>query len=295
MTWRPLGLLTFSLVESLRLQRFGRGDPSAYVDHERYTKAAWTPLGPAVLDVAQNDNGQAGYRLFGPGAAHLEARLPDLLGLSDPGPPESLTDDRRLGPIADGLRLLRLTASINPLETHAALILQQRVTFTEAARSFRLFCERLAKKLGPAPKLPDSPPLDLPPRPEDWLALSQPEARALGIDAQRWRYLKVAAENARHLAPLMTLPLAEARSHLERVAPHLPGLGPWTTAFLRGLGLADPDALPTGDVHLPHDVAKLLTGIPVGSDEQMLTLLAPFSGHRFRVVRALVADVRRRP
>lgn len=292
MTWTPLGRLDFSLIESLRLQRVGRGDPSAYVDRERYTKAAWTPAGPVVLDVAQNDNGHAGYRVSGPGAAALAPRLPDILGLSDPGPSSELLEDRRLASIADGLRLLRLTASLDPLEMHAALILQQRVTFTEAARTWRVFTDNLATA---APCPPDAPPLLLPPRPRDWLRLSQPRARALGIDAQRWRYLKVAAEHATHLAPLGTLPLSAARAHLERLVPHLSGLGPWTAGFLRGLALAGPDAVPTGDVHLPHDLAKLLTGIPIGSDEQMLDLLAPFSGHRFRVIRAMVADVRRRP
>lgn len=295
MTWRPLGQLPFLLIDSLRLQRFGRGDPSAYVDHERYTKAAWTPSGPAVLDVAQNPNGHAGYRVAGPGASHLEARIESILGLADPGLPDHLLDDRRLSPLADALRLLRLTTALNPLEVHAALILQQRVTFTEAARAWRLFTERLAKRTGKAPCPPDAPPLDMPPRPEDWRKLSQPEARALGIDAQRWRYLRIAADHEAHLAPLMTLSGKASLEHLDRVSPHLSGLGPWTTAFLRGLALADPDALPTGDVHLPHDVAKLLTGIPHGSDEQMLHLLAPYSGHRFRIVRALVADIRRRP
>lgn len=257
-------------------------------------KAAHTPAGPVLLDVAQNDNGHAGYRLAGPGASVLEPLLPELLGLSDPGPPQALSTAPPLASIADGLTRLRLTRAISPVESLAVIVLQQRVTFTEAARAFATFTRRLASRL-PAPTLLDAPPLLLPPRPADWLALSQPAARALGIDAQRWRFLRATAERAHHLAPLDTLPNEPARALLDRLAPHLPGVGPWTHAFVRGLALADPDALPLNDVHLPHDIARLLTGIPHGSDEQMTELLEPFRGHRFRIIRALVAGTRRKP
>ncbi len=289
--WRTLGRLDYSIIESLRLQRVGRQDPSAYVDHERYTKAAWTAAGPVVLDVAQNNNGHAGYRVFGPGATALEPRMPAILGLADPGPPPELVAARPLAPIVDGLRLLRLTTAISLVEMQAAIILQQRVTFTEAARAWRMMAERSV----PAPRLSDSPPLMMPPRPADWSRLSQPEAKALGIDAQRWETLRVAALHASKIEILVDLDPPAARDRLTALGQHLRGHGPWTLGFLRGLALADPDVVPPGDVHLPHDVAELFTGVPVGSDERMVELLAPYAGHRFRIIRALVANVRRKP
>jgi 3-methyladenine DNA glycosylase/8-oxoguanine DNA glycosylase len=54
---------------------------------------------------------------------------------------------------------------------------------------------------------------------------------------------------------------------------------------LRALG--DPDAVSVGDAHLSNVVAFALTGRPRGTDEEMLELLAPWAGHRARVVRLL--------
>jgi 3-methyladenine DNA glycosylase/8-oxoguanine DNA glycosylase len=57
---------------------------------------------------------------------------------------------------------------------------------------------------------------------------------------------------------------------------------------LRALG--DPDAVSVGDAHLSNVVAFALTGAPRGTDERMLELLAPWAGHRARVVRLLEAS-----
>ena len=62
------------------------------------------------------------------------------------------------------------------------------------------------------------------------------------------------------------------------------------TAQLRlGFALGDPDAVPVGDLHLPHLVAWALAGEHAGSDARMLELLEPFRGHRFRLIRLLYA------
>lgn len=55
-------------------------------------------------------------------------------------------------------------------------------------------------------------------------------------------------------------------------------------------GAADPDAVPTGDLHLPHLVCWGLGREPRGSDARMLELLEPFRGHRGRVCRLLHAQ-----
>jgi 3-methyladenine DNA glycosylase/8-oxoguanine DNA glycosylase len=56
-----------------------------------------------------------------------------------------------------------------------------------------------------------------------------------------------------------------------------------------GFVLGDPDAVPTGDLHLPHQVGWALAGEPRADDARMLDLLAPFAGHRFRLLRLLLA------
>jgi len=48
-----------------------------------------------------------------------------------------------------------------------------------------------------------------------------------------------------------------------------------------------PDAVSVGDYHLKNWVVHTLTGRARGTDEQMLELLAPWAGHRHRVVRLI--------
>jgi hypothetical protein len=44
-----------------------------------------------------------------------------------------------------------------------------------------------------------------------------------------------------------------------------------------------------GDFHLAHMVTFAFTGEPRGTDDRMLELLAPYAGHRGRVIRLLSA------
>ena len=72
-----------------------------------------------------------------------------------------------------------------------------------------------------------------------------------------------------------------------RVLQTLPGVGPWTATGLSIGVIGDPDVVLLGDLHLPHSVCHALAGEARGSDRRMLELLAPFAGHRGRVVRLL--------
>ena len=67
----------------------------------------------------------------------------------------------------------------------------------------------------------------------------------------------------------------------------LPGIGPWTAAEVTLRALGDPDAVSVGDFHLAHVVGYALGGREGGTDEEMLELLAPWAGHRARVVKLL--------
>lgn len=147
-----------------------------------------------------------------------------------------------------------------------------------------------ARGRGPAPG-PLS--LWLPPLPSDWLALTQPEAMALGIDAKRWRSLQHAARVARAVDACLVQ--SDGIARLEMVAAPLSGPAPWTTGLLLGLGLGHADAIVPGDVHLPSDVSRFFTDTPVADDDRMLELLEPFRPHRFRVVRFILGGGRRSP
>ena len=76
---------------------------------------------------------------------------------------------------------------------------------------------------------------------------------------------------------------AQLRARLGRVQ----GIGPWTVETTLGFGAGDADALPLGDLYLPHLVCYALGEEPTGTDQRMVELLEPYRGHRFRVARLL--------
>ncbi|MBC7462046.1 MAG: hypothetical protein H7287_11840 [Thermoleophilia bacterium] len=59
---------------------------------------------------------------------------------------------------------------------------------------------------------------------------------------------------------------------------------------MRQRALGDADAVSFGDVHLARFVGYALTGAEV-DDHGMQELLAPWAGHRFRVIRLLQLGV----
>ncbi len=67
----------------------------------------------------------------------------------------------------------------------------------------------------------------------------------------------------------------------------MPGIGPWTVAEVSFRALGDADAVSVGDFHLANLVGFALTGRPRSTDEQMLELLAPYQGHRYRAIRMI--------
>jgi 3-methyladenine DNA glycosylase/8-oxoguanine DNA glycosylase len=112
-----------------------------------------------------------------------------------------------------------------------------------------------------------------------------------GIEQRRADTLRRAAAAAARLEETVGMAPEAAARRLRAV----PGIGPWTVGELGRLAYGDPDAVSVGDFHLPHQVAYTLAGEPRATDERMLELLAPFAGHRGRVVRLIVAAGARPP
>ena len=81
-------------------------------------------------------------------------------------------------------------------------------------------------------------------------------------------------------------PLWAGVAALARRLESVPGIGPWTTAeaLQRSHGAAD--LVSVGDYHLAQYVGQVLTGRRT-DDAGMLRLLAPWAGHRQRVVRMI--------
>ncbi len=268
------------------MQRVGGADPTALKSGGTFVKAGWTPEGPACVELGRPDAApRVVARAWGPGAAWVLERVAPWLGSEDrpetfappPGDPV-----RALMKKVPGLRIGR---SPFPSDLHTGLVLQQRVTFGEAAESHR----RIARRYGEAAPGPHG--LVLFPRYETLRRIPSYELRALGVDGKRAAALIEAARLAPRVTGLLEGDTDQARRYLRAI----PGTGPWTSELLLGFGFGDPDAVPTGDVHIPHDVSFALAGEPFTSDDRMLELLEPYRGHRFRVLRLIALAGPTRP
>ena len=273
---------SYDLRRTLSGQRMA-GDPTTRVTHRIYALARWTPDGAAALRLRQAGDSILA-EAWGAGAPWLLGCAPDLLGLrDDPSgfrPPEGPV--RRMWRRAPGLHLPR-----TPFLFERALqaVLQQLVAGPDAAARWR----RLARRLGSAAPGPDG--LRLPPRPEDVSGAAGPVFSACGIPLIRARTLRLLARDAHRL----TAARSGGWPAVESILLRLKGVGPWTVGYLRGSAWGDPDAVIPGDDNLPDAVAWTLAGEARGTDARMLELLAPFEGHRYRVVRLIHATRSRAP
>jgi 3-methyladenine DNA glycosylase/8-oxoguanine DNA glycosylase len=270
---------------ALGLLARGSGDPTMRVAASSAVRASVTPDGPGTLELRVTGP-ESRARAWGPGADRLLDGLPALLGLDD----DDAGFDPTLHPVVAALARRRGRPRLGRTgavwESLLPAILEQRITGTEAWRNYR----RLVRAHGePAPG-PHG--LVLPPTAAAVAALPSWALTGLGIEPRRGAVLRrIAREASRYEA------LGEAArrrggggagaSALAAALRRNPGIGPWTAAEVTLRALGDPDAVSVGDAHLSNVVAFALAGRPRGTDDEMLALLAPWTGHRARVVRLL--------
>ncbi|MEQ7010074.1 DNA-3-methyladenine glycosylase 2 family protein [Actinopolymorpha sp. B17G11] len=261
--------------------RRGSGDP---VHRCTPDGAVWrgtrTPDGPASVRIAA-DPGRAAVeaRAWGPGATWVLDRLPALVGAEDdpsgfePGLPLVATLAKRFA----GWRVCR-TGRV--FEALMPAVLEQKVTSKEAWRSWRELVWRFGEPApgpGPAPVT-----LRVPPDAATLAALPSWEWHRAGVGPHRMRTLVRCALLAETLERTLDLPPAE----VERAFRTIPGVGPWTVAEVLQRAHGCPDAVSVGDFHLAKAVGWALAGRPY-DDETMLTVLARWPGHRYRVTRLI--------
>jgi 3-methyladenine DNA glycosylase/8-oxoguanine DNA glycosylase len=171
----------------------------------------------------------------------------------------------------------RFTRTRSVMETLIPTILEQKVTGYEGRRAFRGLVSAYSQ---PAPGPGD---LKLPPDPapiarEPYWALHK-----FGIERRRAQVLISACAHAAKLERTCEMPSQQAQEFMRR----LPGIGAWTAAEVAQRAFGDADAVSVGDFHIPHVVTWALAREPRGTDARMLELLAPYDGHRGRVIRLL--------
>ncbi len=265
----------YDFFETTRLLRTGGRDPTLRREHDGLWRTARTPDGPVTVRLTVGDALQA--KAWGPGAERVMEDIPSWVGLrEDPWqlPAHPVTD--RLLKLHRGLRG---TDTRDVFEALINVVLQQQVTWNEAAMTWRRLCEALGEPApGPTHML-------LAPTPRAIRSAGTDRLQAAGIAWKRACTLMEVARVAHALHKAADLPTAEAADLLQRVR----GIGPWTAAFVLGMRFARPEPLPVGDYHIPHMIAWALAGEPRASEGRMLGLLAPFEGHAFRVVRLVFA------
>lgn len=242
-----------------------------------------TPEGPAVV-AFRRVGGCVRADGWGPGLDWAFTQFPALLGADD-DPTDFRPEHPVVAALAGRFAGLRIGATGRWYEALATAAIGQRVVRADAGASRT----RLSRHHGePVPAGPE-PTFPVPAR---ILTLADHDLHRLGVERSRARVLRIAATYADRLEALHEIPASEADTWLRR----LPGVGPWTSALTTSVAGGDADAVPVGDLHLPRTVSYALTGTE-GDDDRMLEALAPFAGHRQRVVRMvkLAGPRRHRP
>jgi 3-methyladenine DNA glycosylase/8-oxoguanine DNA glycosylase len=263
--------------------RRGAGDPTMLIDRAgAWWRATRTPQGPATARYTAVA-GTVRVAAWGPGAEWCLAAAPELLGARDTL--DGFHPDGLVGELHRHLPGLRIPRSLAVFEALLPSILEQKVTGREAWSGYRAIVRAWGEP-APGPR-----PLLLQPAPASLATTPYWAFHPLGVERKRTTAILMAASRARRVEETVAMAPADAHRRLQA----LPGVGPWTSAQVAIVALGDGDAVSVGDFHLPHLVSYALTGEPRGSDERMLELLAPFAGHRGRVLRLLVNSGRMPP
>ncbi|MCS7481705.1 DNA-3-methyladenine glycosylase family protein [Umezawaea endophytica] len=282
-TWSPPFPLDLGSV--LGPLRRGAGDPTFQQDA---AGAVWltanTPLGPGTLCVRRPSEVVEGTA-WGDGGPWLLDGLPALLGAEDDdsgfeGHHPLIAETRRRKPG------LRLGSTGRVWDVLLPSVLEQKVTGTEARRSYRELCRRFGT---PAPG-PVPVGMRVAPTPRAVLGIPDWEWHKAGVDSARRRALIAAAQVAHRLEKAVEL-RGEAGRKLLRL---IPGIGVWTAAEVAQRAWGDADAVSFGDFHIPSVVGWALLGKPL-DDDGMAEVLAPYAPQRHRAVRYVEASGFRKP
>lgn len=268
-------------------------------------RACATPDGPGTVRVrlVLPPHGPAYVEAWawGPGGRWLLDRVPASLGAADDASGFSPCHPVLVG-AARRHAVPRLPRSECLMEALVTAILEQKVTSSEARRSWRELVTRYGTPApGPAPAG-----LYVPPAAGTWRAIPSWGWHAAGVDTKRAAAIVASSRVAGRLEEALTVVLttrpvaglapdgAAADDLLTRRLRSVPGIGPWTIAEARQRACGDADALSVGDYHLATEVGWALCGRPI-DDAEMVRVLAPYSGHRYRAVRLLQLVAPRRP
>ncbi len=256
----------------------GAHDPSSRMAGDAWLHAMHSPAGPVTFSL-RADAARAEVRVeaWGPGRAWVVDRAADIAGLHDQ-PSGFVPAGGIVASLHRRLRGLRVVRLGTVYDLALATTVEQRVTTIEARRSWQALLRRHGT---PAP---GEHHLVLPPSPDVVATLPDWEWRRAGVEGRRAATMRAIARDASGLA----CAVAASDASLARRLLGVRGIGLWTAAHVLHFAVADADAVPIGDWHLPRHVGYVLAREPRADDPRMLELLEPFRPHRARVWRLLV-------
>ena len=283
MATRQLDVGDIDVANTLQMIGIYGADPTFRRGPGMFAKAVLTPDGPGTMRLTWTGSGELAAEAWGSGAAWLLDRAPQWVGLTDDLTGFDPSLNTRIADLWRRHRGQRL-AAIGVIWQELALVLVgQRVTTEEAARSWNRMCRTWGE---PAPGPCE---LLLPPRPDVVAGLSYTDLHRVNVERRRAEAILLAAKRANRLEEAATMPVADA---IERLSA-LPGLGVWTATATVIASHGDPDTILLRDYGMATKVNYAFTGDATrldpdaGGDEIMCAHLEPWRGHRQRIVRLL--------
>ncbi|MEO1059019.1 MAG: DNA-3-methyladenine glycosylase 2 family protein [Actinomycetota bacterium] len=258
-------------------------NPTLQSSRRAFARAVHTPTGPGTMLIEWTGGGDATATAWGPGRDWLLEVAPRWLGYHDDPTGFDPSIDARVQRAAKLHGDVRLSASGVIWQEILAVILGQRVTTREAARSFRRIVDAWGE---PAPGPLE---LQLPPTPTAMAERSYVDLHRMNVERRRADAILLAARRANRLEEAATMSVPDALHRLSA----LPGLGVWTATATVGACHGDPDTIVLRDYGLPTMVNYFFTGDPTrlpadeGGDDAMIAHLEPWRGHRQRVVQLI--------
>jgi len=275
------------LLKTVGMLRRGGTDPTMVVDGRRIWMAFRTDAGVATLCLRATSEG-VHATAWGPGASEALERVPRLCGADDDATGFDVSAHSALAEVARRNPGIRLARTDRVFDALACAILEQKVTGMQAFGAWRHVVSRYGERApGPTPR-----PMFAAPPHEVWRTVPSWVWHRASVEPPQSRTIVRAA--MRGAAVERTVLAASDGADRDRVLTGLPGIGPWTSSEVRIRALGDPDAVSVGDFHLAHEVGHALTGSRT-DDDGMLELLAPWSGHRQRIIRLIFASGVREP
>lgn len=268
------------LRRTVMYQRHGGGDPTMTLDGTVIWRASRTPDGVATLAMRGTVSGAIRAAAWGPGAAWAIAQLPALCGHRDDATGFDVGSHAMLADVQHRHPGLRLGRTDLVFDAVASSIIEQKVTGIQAFAAWRRLVTWLGERApGPTPR-----PMFAPPTIDGWRRIPSWAFHRAGLEPPQSRAIVEAARRGESLTRAV-LAAADGPSR-DRALASIRGVGAWTAAETRIRAVGDPDAVSVGDYHLAHQVGYALTGKRV-DDDGMLELLAPWGGHRQRVIRLI--------